>query len=157
MSSDLKNKKLITYRGILSFEIPKNWIEEYDDNDGGTFYKNSPKSGTLRVKIISIKVPESSNIVNTADVLNDLTLNKGSKTMVLPNKNAYKMFYEEATDDGLDITIYYWSLVQSIQFNKTRLVNFSYTVLSEELDSECVRQEIDFITYQVENAIFEPL
>lgn len=153
---NLKNKKLVTYRGILSFEIPRDWIEEYDDNDGGTFYEDSPNSGTLRLKLISIKIPESSKTVNTVDILNDLTLNKGSKTILLPNNNAYKMIYEEATDNGLDITIYCWSLVQSIQFNKTRLANFSYTVLSEELDSECARQEIDFITHQVENAIFEP-
>ncbi|MBC2844628.1 hypothetical protein [Winogradskyella flava] len=157
MATDLNKRKLINYRGIISFELPEDWIEEYDDNNGGAFYEDLPNSGTLRVRLISIKVPQSSNNIYATDVLNDFSSNKESKAILLTNKNAYNMFYEQVKENEIDITVYYWSLVQSIQYNKTRLANFSYTILTEELDKKHIKLEIDFLTSQIENAIFEPL
>lgn len=148
--------KKINYRGILSFEIPKNWIEEYDDDLGGTFYKNVPTSGTLRLKVISFNITESSSCLDAADILNKLN-SKESELIKLPNKNAYKMFSEETIDSGYAITIYYWNLVQIIQPNKARLANFSYTILSDQLNLKSVKEEIEFITSQVESAKFNYL
>lgn len=157
MSSNLNRKKRINYRGILRFEIPEDWIEEYDDEDGGTFYKDHPTSGTLRIKLISINIPENLSTKSTMSILNDLIPKKTSETILLPNKNAYNMFYEQLVENGTDITIYYWSLVQSIQLNKTRMANFSYTILSKEVSSERIQKEIEFVTQQIENAEFETL
>ncbi|WP_273566381.1 hypothetical protein [Maribacter halichondriae] len=150
----MKNTKKIRYRGILTFEIPKNWIEEYDDEHGGSFYEDTPLSGTLRLKIMSLNAPSGENQLEVLDVLSGLNV-KESKTISLPNKNAYKMFYEQTTDSGHEITIYYWSLAQLIKPKKARLANFSYTILTSRLNLESVNKEIEFITEQVENAHFE--
>ena len=54
--------KTIVYRGgVLKFRIPSSWKEEYSDMDGGTFYEDRPYSGTLRVKVITLKVPTNVN------------------------------------------------------------------------------------------------
>jgi hypothetical protein len=46
--------KPITYRGgIVRFEIPSDWIEEFETSGGGTFYENRPDSGTLRLNVLS--------------------------------------------------------------------------------------------------------
>ncbi len=157
MSSNLKNTKKIEYRGILTFEVPKNWIEEYDEECGATFYEDSPTSGTLRVKLISIEVPPSKSPISATNVLEDVASSKESNTVLLSNKNVYNMFYEQTTDDGTEVTIYYWSLVQVVQFNKTRLVNFSYTILTDKLNAKSTKQEIDFITSQVQNIDIKPI
>ena len=35
--------KTIVYRGgIVRFKIPANWVEEYEEDGGGTFYQNRP-------------------------------------------------------------------------------------------------------------------
>lgn len=155
--SDLNNKKRINYRGVLRFDIPKEWIEEYDDKDGATFYEDDPLSGTLRVKLISISVPENLDSVNTSGILDNLIPNKVSKTIELPNGNAYNMFYEHGVEIEIDITIFYWLLVQKVERNKTRLANFSYTVISEKLNNKHIQKEIEFITSQVETATFKAL
>ncbi len=47
--------KKITYRdGLISFQIPKDWIEEYEENGSGTFYEDSQESGTLRVNVLTV-------------------------------------------------------------------------------------------------------
>ncbi len=47
--------KKITYRGgLISFQIPKDWIEEYEENGGGTFYEDSQESGTLRINVLTV-------------------------------------------------------------------------------------------------------
>ncbi len=149
MSSDLTKTKEINYRGgILTFNIPLDWIEEYDENDGGTFYEDSPTSGTLRVKLLTMKSPRKITSDNVEDVLESIN----EDVIMLPNKNAYKHYSEETTDSGYKIYIFYWSLAQIIEPNNARLVNFSYTVLSDLKNSEFVKNEISFITNEVENA-----
>ncbi|MBK8594774.1 MAG: hypothetical protein IPN83_04160 [Holophagales bacterium] len=39
--------KSITYRGgLVTFRIPRHWVEEYEEDGGGTFYEDRPDSGT---------------------------------------------------------------------------------------------------------------
>ncbi len=147
------NSKIINYQNILTFKIPNSWIEEYDDS-GGVFYEDHPTSGTLRVKLISIDIPRSKNTINHAvDILYDISA-KESKIIILPNGNTYTMSYEETVDDGIEITIYYWHLIQAIKNNKTRLVNLSYTILTDKLNTDSIRHEISYITKEVENIQF---
>ena len=45
--------KTINYRGgIIRFQIPNDWVEEYEDVGGGTFYKPGDDTGTLRVNVM---------------------------------------------------------------------------------------------------------
>ena len=147
----MNTTKEIDYRGILKFHIPSDWVEEYDDEHGGTFYEDSPLSGTLRLKLMALNTPKGSFFKDAPSILDDI-ITKGSASIQLPNDNALKMFFEQTVDSGHEITIYYWSLVQFLQPNRLRLSNFSYTVLTNRLGIESVRKEIDFITEQVKNA-----
>ena len=147
----MKNTKVIDYRGVLKFNIPSDWVEEYDDEHGGTFYEDSPLSGTLRLKLMTLNTPKGSSFKDASSILNDI-ITKGSQSIQLPNDNAFKMFFEQTVDSGQEITIYYWALVQFLKPSRVRLSNFSYTVLTNRLSIESVREEIDFITEQVKNA-----
>ena len=56
------NLKTISYRGgVVTFQIPSTWIEEYEEQGGGTFYEDSPDSGTLRLNVMTFKTPQSSD------------------------------------------------------------------------------------------------
>ncbi|WP_431122270.1 hypothetical protein [Flagellimonas flava] len=147
----MNNIKEIDYRGILKFNIPFDWVEEYDDEHGGTFYEDSPLSATLRLKLMTLHTPKGSFFKDAKSILDNI-IKKGSEAMLLPNDNALKMFFEQTVDSGHEITIYYWSLVQFLRPNHVRLSNFSYTVLTNRLGIETVRDEIEFITEQVKNA-----
>ena len=48
--------KQVSYRGgIIKFEIPDHWVEEYGENGGGTFYEDAPDSATLRLNLLTFE------------------------------------------------------------------------------------------------------
>ncbi len=153
MYSNLNNTKRINYRGILSFELPRDWIEEYDDELGAAFYKDLEDSATLRLSLISLKAPSDIGELNAVKVLDKFN-SKESKIITLTNNNAYKMYYERTIDEGNEITIFYWYLAQVIKPSGARLAVFSYTFLSNQLEKKSIQQEIEFITEQVKKAEF---
>jgi hypothetical protein len=69
-STDHPKMKTIAYRGgIVTFRIPTHWREEYSDTDGGMLYEEHPDSGTLRLTIITMTVPEQRQETSALDVL----------------------------------------------------------------------------------------
>lgn len=150
MNTDLSMIKEIKFPGeILTFNIPQHWIEEYEDTGNeGMYYEDSPSSGTLRVKLLTMKSPQIMTSENVADVLKSIN----GEMITLSNNNVYKHYYEEAVDSGHQITIFYWSLAQILEPYNVRLVNFSYTILSKKRNIESTLNEIYFITKQVEQA-----
>lgn len=143
MNTDLiKIKEIKFLEGILTFKVPLNWIEEYEDSDVGVmYYADSPASGTMRVRLLTMKSPESITFKNIRDVLKSVN----GEMINLPNKNAYKYYYEETIDSDHQITNFYWSLTQIIKPYKVRLVNFFYTILFNQRNVESVQKEVSFI------------
>jgi len=150
----LRKTKQINYRGILEFQLPADWVEEYDDNLGGTFYEDDPLSGTLRLNLMTLRAP-SGELFEDASVILDNIIPKGSDSILLSNNNAFKMFYEQTTESDHEITINYWSLLNYQEPNHVRLANFSYTILNSRLELDSVRKEIDFITEKIKEAEFK--
>ena len=145
-------KEIIYQGGILKFNIPKDWVEEYNDEDGGSFYEDSPTSGTLRVKLLTMESPKKLNSENVKDILAPIN----GEIKILPNKNAYKHYHKDTIESGHQITIFYWSLAQIIAPNNARLVNFSYTILSDKKELASVKNEISFLTQQIQKASLSP-
>ena len=157
MASDLSKTKEINYRGgLVKFEIPSDWIEEYDEeNGGGTFYEDLPTSGTFRIHVLTMK---SNDPVKKSDVANVLesVASPDIEIKKLPNGNAYKFYLNRSTDSGENITIYYWSVAQIVEPSHARIANFSYTILSNQEGSEQINSELQFLNSTIENAIFYP-
>ena len=86
---NLKNTKKIKYRGILTFEIPETWTEEYDDEHGGSFYEDTPLSGTLRLKLMTLKVPQSDKEIDVLDVLDSLVVKQSIKPLNQVTKSQF--------------------------------------------------------------------
>ncbi|MEP2990925.1 MAG: hypothetical protein ABJN61_11680 [Flavobacteriaceae bacterium] len=149
----MEGTKEINYRGILKFVIPDNWIEEYDDTHGGSFYEDSELSGTFRVKLLSLTAPLEKGNLSVLDFLNDINA-INSEAVLLPNSNGFKKFKENTTESGHEINIFYWTIAQKLNKNKFRLANFSYTILTSQLHKRTTIEAIDFLSNQIVNAEF---
>ncbi|MGF1705473.1 hypothetical protein [Enterovibrio baiacu] len=156
MSKETMQSKEISYNGgLITFNVPQDWIEEYDQQGGGTFYEDSPASGTFRLHVITLQSQASvtkSEVVNVLQSVGKI----GDPVSTLPNGTAYKTFSEKTQDSGQDITIYYWSLAQIIEPNHARIANFSYTVLSSQVGTTRHQEEIDYLLNSIRNAKFSP-
>ncbi|GAA3523656.1 hypothetical protein GCM10022393_43150 [Aquimarina addita] len=156
MSSDLnKTKKIYFYNGLISFNIPSDWIEEYESEEtSGTFYEDIPFSGTFRIRLLMLNSP---NPMEKKDVLEVLNADNqtSNNPIILQNGNAYKKFIDRTIDSGHNITIYYWSLANINSSNSARLANFSYTVLTEFENEKWVQNEIRFLNREIEKVDFK--
>ncbi|RBP47009.1 hypothetical protein [Arenicella xantha] len=153
MASDLSKTKEIKYNGgVVTFSVPIDWKEEYGDDGGGTFYEDSPTSGTFRINLLTLRSPSQISKKDVGAVLDGISPSETTK--FLENGNAYKMYKNNVCESGQEITIIYWSLANVIEPNNARLANFSYSVLTENETNENVIKEIKFLTEQIEKASF---
>lgn len=146
--------KTINYLGgVVQFQIPIQWKEEYSDVDGGTFYDEKPDSGTFRLKIITAKSPSEITNDSAVQILGSFRQTAG-KSERLSNANALAKFEELSVDRGHKIKILYWMIANPIPPDHARIATFSYTILeSKEHDPQTIR-EIEMFDREVRTARF---
>lgn len=149
--------KTIAYRGgIVRFKIPADWVEEYEEDGGGTFYQNRPDSGTLRLNILTARAPddiEGDLSVQTLLCLSDVTPEKITK---LANGNAIARWLERTEEQGHKITLYWWYLANTVPPNHVRIASFSYTILTSQEDLDSFKEKIELLDEQIKHAVFHP-
>jgi hypothetical protein len=149
--------KTIAYRGgIVRFNIPANWVEEYEEDGGATFYENRPDSGTLRLNILTAKAPddiEGDLPVHALSTLPDVNPEEITK---LGNGNALVRSLERTEEEGQKITLYWWYLANHVPPNYVRMANFSYTILTSQENLDSFKEEIQLLDEQIKHAVFHP-
>ena len=141
--------KIVNYRGgLVQFKIPESWTEEIEETNGGTFYEDSPDSGTLRLEVLTYKNENglSSEMVKSLIAKNGYESHGGDLAI------------QESTDrteeDGENITIYYWKVGSPFGTNELNIFCFSYTILTSQEAIESFKNEVMFIGSEVKNAIY---
>jgi hypothetical protein len=150
--------KTITYRGgLITFQIPTDWIEEYEENGGGTFYEDSPESGTLRLNVLTIKEKENSvkNLVN--DIRTSISI---KDTIEITNE--YDSFdadriiqsISRVHENDIPITIYRFDCVHKTNQSDYLIATFTWTIKSEfeklnnySKDLEMIRNNIEILNF----------
>ena len=147
----------IKYRGgLVTFSIPKHWVEEYEPEDGGTFYEDGPNTGTLRVNVITMKSVTPVTANSGLAALSGLGDVKPLEIKNLPNGNAVTKFVRHSTDQGQAITLYWWYVAQSVPPQHLRTAMFSYTIPSSSENSPNSVFELKFLDEAIQNATFHP-
>jgi hypothetical protein len=154
--------KLIVYRGgVVTFRIPSHWCEEYSDIDGGTFYEDRRDSGTLRLKILTVRAPKELRSGAAKDVLEVVVRGLKAKSVEGSTKerkdgNAV-LTYEEATvEQGTHLTISYWVIANPIPPYNARIATFSYTILAKQRRQRSVLRDLKMLEEEIESATFSP-
>jgi hypothetical protein len=139
--------KTINYRGgVLKFRIPSSWKEEYSDWDGGMFYEDVPNSGTLRVRVVTLR-----GLTNADDsafsVLQPLLKGTGKSRVevVEIGRNTLVRYEESALEEGTKLRIFYWVFGNPVPPGHARVVTFSYTVLETQAATDQTRQEFEML------------
>ena len=153
IGQDLINTKRIEYRGgIITFEVPKNWQEEYNEEGGAAFYEDVENSGTLFLNLITVESPNPVSKKSTIELLKPISKNEEVK--VLANQNVIKHFNYRSEENGINLIIFWWSLAQIIEPNKGRIANFSYVIPASIQNEKTVVKQVEFLNRKIEAAIF---
>jgi len=161
-STDHPKMKTIAYRGgIVTFRIPTHWREEYSDTDGGMFYEEHPDSGTLRLTIITMTVPEQRQETSALDVLR-VVVNGLAKDGVEGTTNSRQdgnavFRYEQASSEGgTRLAIFYWVVANPVPPNHARVATFSYTILAKHRKLPRVQHDLKMLDAEIDAASFLP-
>lgn len=138
----------------MTFRIPDNWGEEYENEGGGTFYKNCPDSGTLRLNVITLKVHANP----TPDVIEQvLRSSRGSshcEIRFMPSGNAVLHYGEKTIEKNERLTMYYWEVANPIPPGHFHLAIFSYTILEAKESDPRIQAELSMLDKEIRASVF---
>lgn len=152
--------KLIVYRGgVVTFRIPADWREEYSDIEGGMFYEDRADAGTLRLTIITMAKPkgiQSGSAMNVLQVVENGLKNEGVKgtTEARADGNAVFKYVQDASEQGMRLTIFYWVVANPLPPNHARVATFSYTILAKQRYQSRVQHDLKLLEAEIEAATF---
>jgi len=147
--------KEISYRGgVVKFKIPSDWKEEYESNGGGTFYKDAPNTGTLRLNIITMQAPTDAKGNLSVQALSTISGVEPNTIEPIKDGDAIAHFIERTKEQNTDITLYWWYVAKHIPPNHVRMANFSYTILTSQENSDSIIKEIKLLEHEIKNTIF---
>lgn len=145
----MSNFKTITYRGgIAQFAIPAHWREEYEPAGGGTFYEDSPDSGTLRLNVLSFESKDTPAEQMAATAFRDGVIL--STTSGLPLRREEKA----AEENGERLHIVRWEVAIPVAPKSLRLAIFSYTILESQLRDSVFAEEIQELEKSIKQASY---
>jgi hypothetical protein len=151
------NMKEIVYRGgLIRFEVPKEWLEEYESDGGGMFYREGKDTGTLRLSIITANAPDVLPKDEDIEILKTTRGVKASDIKRLINGNAVASHIERSEEQGTPITLFWWHVTNIIPPKHVRIANFSYTVLTSKENDVSTQAEVKMLGHSIENALFHP-
>jgi hypothetical protein len=139
------------YRGgVVTFRIPAHWREEYSDIEGGTFYRDHPHSGTLRLSIITVTSPKQAESPSAFDVLRGIAnslKNVGVEgtTKGRQDGNAAFKYEEVGLEQGVRLTIFYWIVANALPPRHARVATFSYTIIEEQRTQPQVQHDLEML------------
>jgi hypothetical protein len=155
-SSDVGTKEVSDHNNIVRFNIPSNWIEELEDNDGVMFYGPSPNSGTLRPTVITASSATDLSKNEPIELLKGLRGVDPATIKWLPNGNATASNVTHTSEHGTPITLFWWYLTNPVTPKHVRVATFSYTVVSTDEHSQATVDEVEMLEKSIHNAKFNP-
>ncbi len=141
-------KKIIYRGGIAIFDIPSDWIEEYDPSGGATFYEDSPDSGTLRLKVLSF----SSKNTPAKEMVRSVFKDNSIET--LPSGFLMRHYIKHTEEKGEKLEIHCWEVTVPIEPYSLRLITFTYTILTGQQSDPRIVGELEMIMQNIKKAQF---
>jgi hypothetical protein len=145
----MTKKKMIKYRGgIAEFAIPSHWHEEYEPEGGGTFYADSPDSGTLRLNVISCVSKDTPAEQIAAIYFRDGTVKTTNEGFPLRRRE------KAVEEDGERLHIVSWKVAIPVPPKSLRVALFTYTILKKQKDDPPFIAEMQELERSIEQSSF---
>ncbi|MGB7848368.1 MAG: hypothetical protein WBL63_22335 [Candidatus Acidiferrum sp.] len=144
--------KTINYRGgVVRFRIPADWVEEYEDAGGGTFYKPGDDTGTLRLNVLAGTAPPGK--LAAAAYLAEQFAGVAAKYGVVPEPlggSAVMVRYTlPAEERGQSLKIRTWRIFQALPPSNFRHALFTYTLLADQFDHPGSVAEMELLDREI--------
>lgn len=147
-------KEINFHGGVIKFNIPSNWKEEYGKNGKGAFYEDAPDTGTLRLSVVTMEAPPDAKGNLLVLALSSIPDIDQKNIEILANGNALAHAVQRSEDEGTKITLYWWYLANHVPPNDVRMAVYSYAILTSKENDRKTKEEIGLLERQIKNAVF---
>lgn len=139
--------KTIVYRGgLLKFELPEDWVEEYGEEGGGTFYLEEQDSGTLRLNVLGYDCRSPQTQRSALEALNGEDDSADLVIETLPDgRSAMKSYDKLSIEDGDEIKLWFWEIASVAKPQHMRFAIFSYCALASQENTAMVKTDLAMI------------
>jgi hypothetical protein len=134
MNSEMKT---INYRGgLVRFQIPLNWRDEYDP-------------GTLRLNVISAQSDGGKSPEQTIR-----SMFVGSSTEQCPSGPLMRLKKLAGEERGTPLLHYRWEIGVPVPPNRIRIICFTYTILARQESDPSIKAELALVDHAIRAAEF---
>jgi hypothetical protein len=150
------NMKPINYRdGLLQFNLPDEWMEDYDESGVGYFYEDRDGSGTVSLNLITFETEKEMNPDAAVEALkNKAGIEDHPDPETLPNGNALLRYEKTIQEDEDEYYEVYWEIANPVAPHHLRLAIFVFTVLEEQKNDDDVKLTIEMLNHEIPAAVF---
>lgn len=150
--------KRVHYRGgLVTFHIPDTWVEEHEEDGGGTFYEPRPDSGTLRLSVLTLEPSAGTAGVPPIALLESPAQAELGELRELPNGNALLTYTTQSVEGAIPIRLVHWQIAQRVTPERYRLALFTYTLAVEHEHEPVNRRELEFLRVELPAAVLTPI
>jgi hypothetical protein len=146
--------KTIHYRGgVVSFRLPTQWVESYEEEAGGIFYEDRPDSGTLRLNITTAK-RKASMPDDSLQFLRSLKEADFGIVSQLEAECSMLTYTLDTEESGQRIRIYYWHIASPAAADYIRVASYSFTVATMNDSSTANRNDLEMLRHEIPATAF---
>lgn len=145
--------KKINYRGgLVTFDIPNGWLEEYDPNGGGAFYEDNPESGTLRLNVMTLKPPTTNSDINDALIIK--AHHENVNKIIIDSNNVIASYKEKFIENGTTLLIYSFQYAHKTSDEDILLAIFSWTIEEKFQNVAKYQSELKILENSIKSMTF---
>lgn len=141
--------KMINYRGLVRFRIPEDWVEEYEDVGGGTFYLDEDDTPTLRLNVLTFESPKPFDTDQAPQFLQAAAKERSLSIDELASGCSMIAYQEERIDQGEPIFMNYWQLCRVVPPRFGRMAVFSLTTLASQMTKQAVKDTLAILDLEI--------
>jgi hypothetical protein len=140
--------KPVVYRGgLVSFQIPASWREDYEPDGGGTFYEDIPNSGTLRLNVLSMEKKET---LAPGDAAREVFA--GQPSEMLLGGFPMRRYVVEGEERGTPLHLHRWEILVPVSPTRWRLACFTHTIVAAAAAEVRAQEELTLVDSIVREA-----
>lgn len=150
--------KTIVYRGgVLKFQLPSDWAEEYGEEGGGMFYSEIESAGTLRLNVLTFDCGSKQTqetvleSLESADNPPDAVIKK-----LADGRSAMKSYSDTSEEGDEEIKTWFWEIASIANPQHLRIALFSYSVLASQAKTLMVSKDLEMINDSLRHIKFAP-
>ena len=145
----------VAYRGgLVTFEIPDNWIADTEDETAGMFYEDAAEAGILQLVITTATNPNTVTTEMLTAMLDSLTRSKTKALETLPNGNVALSYVTTDKEDEQLRVLFFWIIGNPVPPNQARIATFSYTTLAANAAGFGTQRTVAMLDKSIRNAVF---